>query len=128
EPVASAGEAVLDLILAGICHTDLSMIAGNRAATEGYRPRFPLVLGHEFVGRVRALGPDTAGPAVGTRVVGSAHVTCRNCSMCQAGRSMLCPELRVLGLDVDGVFAERFVVPVVNLVEMPDPVSDELAA
>src|SRR5205807_10163712 len=84
EPVASAGEAVLDLILAGICHTDLSMIAGNRAATEGYRPRVPLVLGHAFVGRVRALGPDTAGPAVGTRVVGSAHVTCRNCSMCQA--------------------------------------------
>lgn len=121
-------EVLVETIYAGLCHTDVSMASGTRSARAGYTPRFPQVLGHEFVGKVIAHGAAISEPPMGSRVVGSAHLTCRRCAHCCAGRSMLCPELRVLGLDVHGVFAARFVVPADNLVVLPDTVPDQLAA
>jgi threonine dehydrogenase-like Zn-dependent dehydrogenase len=120
------GEVRLDLVAAGLCHTDLGMIHGAYGPWSGYSPKFPLVLGHEFVGRVAECGDEVELP-VGSRVVGSAHVTCGRCAWCSRGRSMLCQRLRVLGLDRDGVFAESFVVPARNLAVLPDEIPDRLA-
>ena len=127
EPEPGPGDAVIAVRYAGLCHTDVSMLHWNDAATGGYRPRFPLVMGHEYTGTVVALGPDADGPAPGTRVAGSAHVTCGACAFCRRGRSMLCARLAVLGLDVDGVFAEYAAVPARNLVPLPDAVPDTVA-
>lgn len=126
EPSPGPGEVQLELIGAGLCHTDLGMIRGAYGPGSGYAPSFPLVLGHEYVGRVRETGPGVDLP-IGTRVVGSAHLTCGTCAWCARGRSMLCERRKVLGLDVDGVFAERFVVPARNLVPVPPDISDRLA-
>lgn len=126
EPSAGPGEVTLELAGAGLCHTDLGMIRGTYGPGSGYSPEFPLVLGHEYVGRVIETGPG-AGLPVGARVVGSAHLTCGACAWCARGRSMLCDERKVLGLDVNGVFAERFVLPARNLAVLPPGMPDELA-
>jgi 2-desacetyl-2-hydroxyethyl bacteriochlorophyllide A dehydrogenase len=126
EPRPDSGQVRLELVAAGLCHTDLGMIHGAYGPGSGYAPSFPLVLGHEYVGRVVEAGPCTDLP-VGSRVVGSAHLTCAACVWCGRGRSMLCERRQVLGLDVDGVFAERFVVPARNLAILPPDLPDRLA-
>lgn len=126
-PVPGPSEVVVRVRLAGLCHTDLSMAEWNQAARHAYQPAFPLILGHEFAGTVDALGPGTAGPEPGTPVAGSAHLTCGRCAMCRAGRSMLCPGLRVLGLDVDGVLATHVRLPVRNVVRLPAGLPWEVA-
>lgn len=128
DPQPGPGEAVIAVRYAGLCHTDVSMLHWNSVAQASYRPRFPLVMGHEYAGTVVALGPGADGPEPGTRVAGSAHVTCGSCTNCRRGRSMLCERLAVLGLDVAGVFAEYAAVPARNLVPLTDDVSDTVAA
>jgi 2-desacetyl-2-hydroxyethyl bacteriochlorophyllide A dehydrogenase len=126
EPQLGPGQVLLDMVGAGLCHTDLGMIHGAYGPDSGYTPNFPLVLGHEYLGRVVDAAPDVDLP-VGSRVVGSAHLTCGGCTWCLRGRSMLCARRRVLGLDVDGVFAERFVLPARNLAVLPPDLPDRLA-
>jgi threonine dehydrogenase-like Zn-dependent dehydrogenase len=126
EPRPGPGQVLLEMVGAGLCHTDLGMIHGVYGPDSGYAPDYPLVLGHEYLGRVAEAGPDADIP-VGGRVVGSAHLTCGACTWCARGRSMLCERRRVLGLDVDGVFAERFVVPARNLAVVPPDLPDRLA-
>src|SRR5699024_653560 len=96
-------------------------------AASGYSPHYPVVLGHEFTARVTELGPEVDGLAVGDRVVSGCHLTCGECRWCASGRSMLCVERRVIGLDADGCWAERFIMPARNLAVLPDSVSDRLA-
>lgn len=122
-------ELRLELIFAGVCHTDVSMLAGAYDACEvGYRPDYPLVMGHEFLGRVVEKGSATAGFDIGDRVFAGCHLTCRGCRMCRAGRSMLCPQRSILGLDRDGAFSERFVIPALIARRVPDGLSDRRAA
>ncbi len=127
-PAPAPGQIVARVTLAGICHTDLSMVEYNASARRAYRPRWPLVLGHEFSGVVAAPDPSGAGPAAGSPIVASAHVTCHECAACRGGRSMLCSRLQVLGLDVDGVFATHACLPVRNVSVLPDDLPPEVAA
>ena len=112
------GEAVIRLLRAGICSTDLELIKGYMG--------FEGVLGHEFVGLVEH-APDRGW--VGRRVVGEINCPCRACATCAAGRPTHCPHRTVLGIQGrGGVFAERFSLPLANLHFVPDFVSDDAAA
>jgi threonine dehydrogenase-like Zn-dependent dehydrogenase len=92
---------------------------------------FTGVLGHEFVGVVESVHADAdkRGKAlVGKRVVGSINCVCGKCDMCRAGLSNHCRDRTVLGIaGRDGCFAERFALPVVNLLPVPDSVDDDRA-
>ena len=78
------GEVLVEMVAAGLCHSDLSVINGSR-------PRvMPMVLGHEASGVVRELGPDVRGLAVGDHVVFSYVPMCGHCGPCSAGRPVLC--------------------------------------
>jgi len=112
-----AGEALIGLRLGGICATDLELL-------EGYMG-FAGVLGHEWVGEVL----DAPDPRwLGRRVVGGINCPCRRCATCLAGRPSHCPERTVLGiLGRDGAFAERFRLPVENLVAVPAGLPDAAA-
>lgn len=127
DPTPGPGELVIQVRYAGLCHTDVSMLDWNGAAA-AYTPTFPLVMGHEYTGIVVAHGPGVTGPPVGSRVVGSAQVTCGTCRYCTRGRSMLCTTMAVLGLDVAGVYAEYAKVPARNVVTLPPQTPDEVAA
>jgi threonine dehydrogenase-like Zn-dependent dehydrogenase len=111
------GEALVKVILAGICNTDLEI-------TKGYTG-FRGTLGHEFVGRVVE---SADSQLVGNRVVGEINVGCGACKQCLEGDSRHCASRSVLGIkDRDGAFAEFLSLPVRNLFEVPDSMSDETA-
>lgn len=115
-PTPPPGEALIRVLRAGICNTDVELLAG-------YYP-FADTLGHEFVGVVEQ-GP----PAwVGRRVCGEINAACGVCPTCRAGRRSHCPQRTVLGIvNRAGVFAEYTTLPVDNLVAVPDAVSDDAA-
>src|SRR6266576_5150012 len=125
-PDLQPGEALIRVLLAGVCNTDLEITRGYLA--------FQGVLGHEFVGIIEAVheGPGASPPTylVGKRVVGEINAACRrsNCPYCQRGMPTHCPNRTTLGiLHRDGAFAEYLTLPVANLHLVPDNVSDEEA-
>ncbi|HVR70868.1 MAG TPA: alcohol dehydrogenase catalytic domain-containing protein [Vicinamibacteria bacterium] len=117
-PAPSAGEALVRVRLAGVCHTDLELVKGYAGFTG--------VPGHEFVGEVVAApGADTW---VGRRVVGEINVACGACRECAAGRRPHCETRTVLGIrGRHGAFAEYLTLPLANLHEVPKGVADEVA-
>lgn len=114
-PRRRAGEALIKVITAGICNTDLEVV-------KGYMD-YKGVLGHEFVGMVE----DGDHPKfLGKRVVGEINCSCGECHYCLQGLKAHCPQRTVLGmLDHDGAFADYLTLPVENLHPLPEGVSDE---
>ncbi len=111
------GEALIQVIRAGICNTDLEIVKGYAG--------FHGILGHEFVGRV-VESPDAS--QVGRRVVGEINAGCGSCELCSAGDARHCASRTVLGIKSrDGAFAEYLSLPPQNLVGIPDTLSDETA-
>ena len=125
-PDMQSGEALIRVVMAGICNTDLEITRGYLA--------FQGVLGHEFVGIVEAVheGPGASPPTylIGKRVVGDINAACHrsDCSYCQRGMPTHCPNCTTLGIvNRDGAFAEYLTLPVANLHLVPDNISDEEA-
>lgn len=116
-PPRLPGEALVRVVAAGICNTDLEI-------TRGYMG-FEGIPGHEFVGVVEQA--DDPG-WVGRRVVGEINLPCGRCSTCAAGLGKHCPDIRTLGIHrKDGAFAEYLTLPLANLHAVPDGVTDEEA-
>jgi 2-desacetyl-2-hydroxyethyl bacteriochlorophyllide A dehydrogenase len=117
-PHPAAADALVRVHLAGVCGTDLALL-------NGYRP-YSGIPGHEFVGEVMSAPTDTQWE--GRRVVGEINVPCHDCPTCAAGRTSHCPHRSVLGIvDHPGVFAELITLPVANLHQVPEGVSDDQA-
>jgi 2-desacetyl-2-hydroxyethyl bacteriochlorophyllide A dehydrogenase len=114
------GEALVRVKLSGICNTDLE-IARGYAGFQG-------TIGHEFVGVIESLPEQTSPLRVGQRVVGEINAGCGNCDLCRAGEPRHCARRTVLGIvGRDGAHAEFLTLPAVNLLAVPDEVSDERA-
>lgn len=117
-PEPPAGEARVDVLLAGICNTDLEL-------ARGYYP-YAGIPGHEFVGRVAAA--PTAPEWEGRRVVGEINTACGACETCRNDLRTHCEGRTVLGIRArDGCLAEALLLPVANLHPVPDSVTDEEA-
>src|SRR5947209_5357610 len=112
-------EAVVRVMLSGICNTDLE-IARGYAGFEG-------TIGHEFVGMIEDV-PDSTGLTQGQRVVGEINAGCGTCDLCLAGDPRHCAKRTVLGIvGRDGAHAEFLKLPLANLLPLPDQISDERA-
>lgn len=114
-PTPLAGEALIRVLRAGICNTDLEL-------QEGYKG-FEGIPGHEFVGQVE----DCEGQPelIGRRVVGEINISCGSCTRCREGMRTHCEQRRVLGiLHKDGAFAEYLTLPVENVHLVPDAITD----
>src|SRR3954447_5873394 len=121
-PQPPAGEALIRVRLAGICHTDQELARGYMS--------FAGTPGHEFVGEIVALGEgaEAAGLAIGQRVVGEINAACGACRACRVGLDRHCPTRTVLSiLGRDGSFAEYLTLPAVNLHPVPAAVPGEAA-
>lgn len=117
KPHPAPAEALIQVLLAGICGTDREILKGYSGYTG--------ILGHEFVGRV--VDCDD-GQWVGQRVVGEINLACGHCSWCAKGLARHCPHRTVLGIvNRPGVFAEYVTLPVGNLHKVPDEISDQAA-
>ena len=97
-------------------------------AVPGRVTAFPRIPGHELAGEVAALGPGVSGVAVGDRVLASLDITCGVCHYCRAGRPDHCDNLKRLGLEQDGAFAEVVRLPAANLYPVPDEIRFSAAA
>lgn len=124
EPSPDVDEFLIRVTYASICGSDITIVSGKHP-----RARPPLVLGHEFAGVVAAVpkGLET-GFAVGTRVSVEPLLSCRECRMCRAGHEHICVNLRLLGVETDGGFAEFVTVPQGRVYLLPETISDETAA
>jgi len=117
------GEVVLEVLRAAICGTDAAeWDHGPVICTPG------VVLGHEFVGRVAAVGDGVTALGVGDRVVSGAGISCGRCAWCRRGRTNLCAEYRTLGLQVDGGLADYVTSPAAICRPVPDACDDDAAA
>jgi threonine dehydrogenase-like Zn-dependent dehydrogenase len=106
------------VVKSGICNTDLEIARGYAG--------FSGTLGHEFVGIVERA--DNAPELIGKRIVGEINAGCGKCELCKTGDSRHCPNRTVLGIHGrDGAHAEFLTLPVSNLLEVPDNVSNEQA-
>jgi threonine dehydrogenase-like Zn-dependent dehydrogenase len=115
KPRPKKGEALIKVLMAGICNTDLEII-------KGYQD-FKGVLGHEFVGVV-----ERPQKLKGKRVVGEINLSCGVCQHCLGGLKTHCTHRTVLGIQgKDGAMAEYLTLPIENLKEVPDNVTDEEA-
>ena len=119
----AADEVLLEVVRAAICGTDASEWDHGPILC---RPG--VVLGHEFVGRVAAVGKDVDGFRLGDRVVSGAGISCGHCRWCVHGRTNLCAEYRTLGLQVDGGLAEYVKSPASICYLVPDACNDDAAA
>lgn len=88
----------------------------------------PMVIGHEYVGKIVDIGQEVKGFAVGDRVSGEGHITCGHCRNCRGGRTHLCRNTTGVGVSRPGCFAEYLVIPAFNAFKIPDNISDEVAA
>jgi threonine dehydrogenase-like Zn-dependent dehydrogenase len=129
-PAVAPGEVVIDVERAGICGTDVEIFTGDMAYLRSGSSHYPIRIGHEWCGVVRAVG-DGVDPAwIGRRVTGDTMLGCGVCPTCLAGRRYLCPDRQELGiLGRPGALAEQLAVPAGALFELPsavDPVAGAL--
>lgn len=108
EPVPGPGEVVVAVHAAGICGSDVELLDGRRPAAY---VSYPVVPGHEWAGRVAAVGPEVAGLAPGDPVVAEGLRSCGICDRCAEGRTNLCGAgYAETGFTLPGALAERLVV------------------
>ena len=132
DPHPRAGEIGIELVATGVCHTDLTVLAGNMPS-----PR-PIVLGHEGAGIVTEVGSGVEGFAVGDSVIGSIIVPCDRCFQCLRGDPAMCEQItfftgrmldgttrlrcgdeEIFSLSYQASFAERAVIPAAAAVRVP---------
>lgn len=115
-PKPPPGEALVKVLRAGICNTDIELL-------RGYYP-YRGILGHEFVGIVKE-GPENL---LNQRVVGEINAVCGKCRFCRSGNPTHCENRTVLGIvNRNGAFAEYLTLPVENLHPVPDNVDTDVA-
>jgi len=112
-PVAGAGEVVIRVLETAICGTDVHIYEWDEWAQRTISP--PLIVGHEFVGRISQLGDGVRERQVDELVTGEGHIVCGHCRNCRAGRRHLCAHSRSIGSTAPGAFAEYVVLPAVNV-------------
>lgn len=118
DPHANAGEVLVDVEACGVGLTVLNCIRGDLgAAPDG----LPLIPGHELVGRIREVGAGVDERRVGERVMAHFYLFCGECRRCAAGQEPLCERLDgYVGVNRDGGYAPRTVLPARNAVPLPE--------
>jgi propanol-preferring alcohol dehydrogenase len=124
DPTPPPGEILIRVSTCGVCHTELDEIEGRTPP-----PRLPVILGHQVVGRVEALGKGASGFRAGDRVgVAWIFSTCGQCAYCRRGEENLCEQFRATGRDANGGYAELMSVPSPFAHAIPDCFTDAEAA
>jgi propanol-preferring alcohol dehydrogenase len=124
EPVPGDNEILVRVSACGVCHTELDEIEGRTPP-----PHYPVIPGHQVVGRVTATGINVKRLKTGDRVgIGWIFSSCGKCGYCLSGNENLCSEFMATGRDANGGYAEYMVVPEVSAYIIPDIFPDAQAA
>src|SRR5256885_1065423 len=111
---------------ASICGTDLHIYGWDRWSQERIKP--PVTLGHEFCGDVESIGDEVTAVKVGDFVSAEMHVNCGHCRQCRIGEAHVCQNLRIIGIDQDGAFAEFVKIPASNIWKLDAAIPEHYGA
>lgn len=125
-PTIGINDVLVRVLKTGICGTDVHIYNWDSWAQKTIP--VPMTVGHEFVGRVEAIGSNVHDLQPGDLVGGEGHVVCGRCRNCMAGRRHLCKDTRGVGVNRPGAFAEFISLPVTNIWAHPDGIPLETAA
>lgn len=124
DPVPGPGEALVEIVLCGICGSDISAYKGSSPVIH-----YPMIgMGHEGTGIIREIGSNPQGLQAGDHVCLEPYIACGSCYTCALGRPNNCENLRTRGIHRDGLMATLVAHPVENLHRIPDGMSWEHAA
>ena len=122
-PQPRAREILVKISACGVCHTELDEIEGR------VKPKLPIILGHEIVGKVESLGAGVTKFKIGDRVgIAWIHSACGKCHFCREGNENLCPEFEGTGCQANGGYAEHTVVSEDFAYLIPERFTDSQAA
>lgn len=122
QPEPQPGEVRIRVESAGICGSDVHIYRGHNPFA-----KYPRVIGHEFFGRIDAVGEGVDASRIGERVVGDPVVSCGHCYPCSVGRPNVCTSLQVIGVHRDGGFSECVTLPAKNAHTVPESIADREA-
>ncbi len=127
-PVPDCGnnDLLVKIEKTAICGTDLHIYNWDQWSQRNIKP--PLVIGHEFVGKVVEKGKDVKGFEIGDRISGEGHIVCGHCRSCLAGRRHLCINTIGIGVHRNGCFAEFLSLPASNAWKVHQKISSDVAA
>lgn len=128
EPAPQIGvdDILIRVAKTGICGTDLHIWKWDEWAQKTIP--VPMVVGHEFAGRVVEVGSHVRTVKVGDRVSGEGHLIGMKSRMARAGHFHLDPETKGVGVNVPGAFAEYLKIPAFNAIHLPEEIDDEIGA
>ncbi len=108
-----ADEVLIEVLSVSLCGTDVHIYQWDEWAQKRIKP--PLVIGHEFSGKVIKIGKDVSRVKIGDIVASETHIVCGKCDFCRKGMAHVCENTKIIGVDVDGAFAEYIKMPEDNL-------------
>src|SRR5438128_1394011 len=112
-PTIGINDVLIQVLRTGICGTDLHIYKWDTWARKTIP--VPMVVGHEFVGRIVEVGANVKDFHAGGIVSGEGHVVCGHCRNCLAGRRHLCKDTQGVGVNRPGAFAEFLALPMTNV-------------
>ena len=125
-PRPRIGEVQIKIHKTAICGTDVHIYNWDSWSQQHIKP--PMVIGHEYVGEITALGPGVSDYAIGDIVSGEGHIVCGHCRNCRAGNGQWCKFTRSVGVDRDGAFAEYLCIPETNVIRIPAGMSEDIVS
>jgi threonine 3-dehydrogenase len=125
-PAIGAADVLVRVKTASICGTDLHIYGWDRWSQGRIKP--PLTLGHEFCGVVERIGEDATAVKAGDFVSAEMHVNCGHCHQCRLGEAHICQNLRIIGIDQDGAFAEFVKIPASNIWKLDPAIPEHYGA
>ena len=125
-PQPGIGEVQIKIHKTAICGTDVHIYNWDPWSQQHIRP--PMVIGHEYVGEITALGPGVSDYSIGDIVSGEGHIVCGHCRNCRAGNGQWCKFTRSVGVDRDGAFAEYLCIPETNVIRIPANIPEDIVS
>jgi len=125
-PALGPTDVLVRVKTASICGTDLHIYGWDRWSQGRIKP--PVTLGHEFCGTVERRGDEVAAVKAGDFVSAEMHVNCGHCQQCRLGQGHICQNLRIIGIDQDGAFAEFVKIPASNIWKLDPAIPEHYGA
>src|SRR5882724_88367 len=127
-PVIGPADVLVRVKAASICGTDLHIYGWDRWSQGRIKP--PVTLGHEFCGVIERIGDEVAALALkpGDFVSAEMHVNCGHCHQCRVGEAHICPNVKIIGIDQDGAFADFVRIPAANIIKLDPGIPEHYGA
>src|SRR5215470_14688321 len=125
-PAAGPGDVLVRVKAASICGTDLHIYGWDRWSQSRIKP--PVTLGHEFCGVVESVGGEVEALKPGDFVSAEMHVNCGHCHQCRVGEAHICPNVKIIGIDQDGAFADFVRIPAANIIKLDSGIPEHYGA